>query len=683
MDGRRKSGAGRPRKACGTCKAQKVVTGRRYHPRSRSTANAVQIRCTEERPSCKRCVRLRHVCTYGSDPPPERSNKRAPRETVRGNLSSQHAGNSQRQHTAPAQAARITSRPLPILSQVGENADDKPYLGIPHSLLLELVDRYYENVYNAHLLLHKRLFLESIAEGTACPHVVLSVCAWGAKFYRDAGGDAVLKEQGFMVEWAQRAGKLVFQDAEELAQDNIVTFLNLALFWHSQGSWRIAYLYKGNAFQCQDIRGLGPRSLQTDNTLESEIRRRHFWACYIMHCHTAERGAQFEPKGDILNLPLPWPDEDFEAGVSRRPPANLNSKGSDGEVFSEFIKGTTIWSAVVSLLKSPETNLHVRIPAILALDEQLSEWWRTVPSDLKLTPSNIKDLPRAVYPRVLHTNILYHQSLCALHASLVPLFCCSPGDGWSAARQISAQIAFEHAGEVSALIAAILETTSRTSAVPMFVGYAAYCGCAIQIPFMWCSNPAVRERIHANIRANTKLLQLMTVDWKFASLLGTYVHYLYTLHSKRTIILEDEPKNIAREKLTCFNGNIFNTRASIFEYIAMLRTEGGGYGSPDESSDHEAPGEIPTNVAEPQVATTRIQNDTIPIQDSLHEQDTSALVQGDNQQLDYPTGEIGNVLDLLYPFKAEMFNFALDDDMIDLPSFEMDQFDFSVFDTAP
>lgn len=65
------------------------------------------------------------------------------------------------------------------------------------------------------------------------------------RFYRDASGQATLKEHGFMIEWAQRAGKLVFQEVEDLDEDNIVTFLTLGLFWHSQGAWRTCYLYKG------------------------------------------------------------------------------------------------------------------------------------------------------------------------------------------------------------------------------------------------------------------------------------------------------------------------------------------------------------------------------------------------------------------------------------------------------
>jgi hypothetical protein len=161
----------------------------------------------------------------------------------------------------------------------------------------------------------------------------------------------------------------------------------------------------------------------------------------------------------------------------------------------------------------------VRVPAILALDERIQKWWKTVPAYLKLTPESVKSVPRGIMTRVLHINSLYHQCLCALHASLVPLFSCNPGDSWRAVRQLSAQTAFEHAGEMSALVIATLEIISRTSAVPLFMGFVAYCGCAIQIPFMWCSNTAVRERVRANIRAASRLLELLAVDWKFASLL--------------------------------------------------------------------------------------------------------------------------------------------------------------------
>ncbi|RQM05802.1 hypothetical protein DH86_00002115, partial [Scytalidium sp. 3C] len=116
-------------------------------------------------------------------------------------------------------------------------------LGIPSTLVSILVDLYYSNVYNASLLLNRRLFLESLASGSISPHVILGVCAWASNFYRDSiSNQPTLKEQGFSTEWATRASKLVFQEVETPNEDNIVTFLNLGLFWYSQGDWRRAFI---------------------------------------------------------------------------------------------------------------------------------------------------------------------------------------------------------------------------------------------------------------------------------------------------------------------------------------------------------------------------------------------------------------------------------------------------------
>jgi len=49
------------------------------------------------------------------------------------------------------------------------------------TLIMNLVDVYYANVYNASLLLHKKLLIEAIVSGTARHHLVLSVCAWALK----------------------------------------------------------------------------------------------------------------------------------------------------------------------------------------------------------------------------------------------------------------------------------------------------------------------------------------------------------------------------------------------------------------------------------------------------------------------------------------------------------------------
>jgi hypothetical protein len=66
-----------------------------------------------------------------------------------------------------------------------------------------------------------------------------------SSFYRDSNGNPSLREYGFSIEWAERAGKLAYQDVETPNQDNLVTFLNLLLFWYGQGSWRRSFVHKG------------------------------------------------------------------------------------------------------------------------------------------------------------------------------------------------------------------------------------------------------------------------------------------------------------------------------------------------------------------------------------------------------------------------------------------------------
>ena len=78
--------------------------------------------------------------------------------------------------SSTSNAGATTSGPL------GWLPTEDSYLGIPRNLVLTLVEVYYDNVYNATLLLHKRTFLESLSAGIVRPHIILSVCAWAAKY---------------------------------------------------------------------------------------------------------------------------------------------------------------------------------------------------------------------------------------------------------------------------------------------------------------------------------------------------------------------------------------------------------------------------------------------------------------------------------------------------------------------
>ncbi|KAF5623176.1 uncharacterized protein FTJAE_10699 [Fusarium tjaetaba] len=439
------------------------------------------------------------------------------------------------------------------------------FQGIAPSLVNTLVELYFDNVYQSTLLLHKATFLQSVADQSIKPHILLSICAWGANFYRDDSGKATLKDQGLMTKWAKEAGARVFQDAEELNDDNLVTFCNLSLFWHSQGSWRISYLHKGNACQLLHIKGTGTKN---ESSIEAELRRRQFWTCYLFHCFSCEKLFRFEAIADIENLPLPWSEEDFAAGASRLAVATIANGDCSGSIFAELIRGLNLWSSVVSVVRS-EGDLNARLQEIFRVENSISSWWNNVPISFKLEASPASSMPPEDLPKIILTNLAYHQSLCALHSSIVPLF-----------------FAFDHAVAISSLNSAILNTGYPLSSMPIFVAYAAYSSCAIQIPFLWCSETSVRERAQSNIDANVKMIQGMSGYWKLASLLQLYVRCLHNVHKRNPPMIAGEPKYMDISALVDFDVDASLAKSSILQFAGMLRSDENGYvKAGDETSD--------------------------------------------------------------------------------------------------
>lgn len=99
----------------------------------------------------------------------------------------------------------------------------------------------------------------------------------------------------------------------------------------------------GNACQLLHITGGGDQPPHEDDPLESEIRRRRLWACYFMHCYSSEKLFNFDAVVDIDTLPLPWTEEDFEAGVSASLSTSLCFDQRNGGIFSHLIEGMRLW----------------------------------------------------------------------------------------------------------------------------------------------------------------------------------------------------------------------------------------------------------------------------------------------------------------------------------------------------
>jgi hypothetical protein len=164
-----------------------------------------------------------------------------------------------------------------------------------------------------------------------------------------------------MIEWANRAGDLVFQDIQNLHKENMVTFNILGLFWYIQGSWKLSYFFKGinylmtvgpqevidnltgNATILLHTGGIGPATLHNQDSLELEIQRRRVWSLYLAQCLFGDRLQLFEPIANIKELTLPWPEDDYENGIAQSPRMCLESSMSHGGVFAELIRAMTLW----------------------------------------------------------------------------------------------------------------------------------------------------------------------------------------------------------------------------------------------------------------------------------------------------------------------------------------------------
>lgn len=137
-----------------------------------------QVRCSGDRPICKRCARLNHTCHYGGNA--SETGKRPTRTRRTYNVTDspvvqcESATSSEKnRHVLHSKRQATNVLPSNSISEVHQ-------LGIPSSLVSILVELYYSHVYNASLLLQKRCFLEAMADGSVSPHVILSVCAWGS-----------------------------------------------------------------------------------------------------------------------------------------------------------------------------------------------------------------------------------------------------------------------------------------------------------------------------------------------------------------------------------------------------------------------------------------------------------------------------------------------------------------------
>jgi hypothetical protein len=127
---------------------------------------------------------------------------------------------------------------------------------------------------------------------------------------------------------------------------------------------------------------------------------------------------------------------------------------------------------------------------------------------------------------VLILHVIYHQSMCALHASVVPLISLGTArhfNPYAHAQRLSAQVAYENACHVSSLVSkAVSRCPEDAYKWSGFVGYALYCSCACQLPFLWSVESSISAFASKNIKANLETMAKIGQNWRYVLNLVSY-----------------------------------------------------------------------------------------------------------------------------------------------------------------
>ncbi|KAJ5368279.1 uncharacterized protein N7496_008039 [Penicillium cataractarum] len=317
--------------------------------------------------------------------------------------------------------------------------------------------------------------------------------------------------------------------------------------------------------------GKAPFTKPTDYSLLAYQEYPLLWACFVIVAFGPDIHLKRDFAESARELNLPCAEEDFEQNNVKTGVALMSSL-HDGSVQGECIRVIAFWNRVSLLVQSPCSNFPSRLAAIHELGSEISTWRAELPASLELSNARTPPQDQNNLPLIFLVHIIYHQSLCSLHASIVPLFCWHSGtEQYPTARQISAQIAFQHACSISELANRILSPAYELSRTPSFVGYACYCACAVQIPFLTSSNSSLKEKMRQNIVTNLKLLREVGKYWRFISLLGVNIQTIYDIHRSRPCIAEDEPKNLDAQKLNDFKMDAPRITSSILNHNNILR----------------------------------------------------------------------------------------------------------------
>ncbi|UDD61989.1 hypothetical protein AFCA_009321 [Aspergillus flavus] len=376
----------------------------------------------------------------------------------------------------------------------------------PRALGLSLLDIYFTRIYNASVLFCKPILFQQYLDGRI-PEVLLKALFALATLFLTRVNEDNNEEQ---LEWSElkllnaysSCGLPWARSALREAMSSIYTEPSLTvlqalhclqLYWFGVGEPRTGHLCLTLAYRSCDLLGYNKKVVdgveRSDSSLETESRRRCFWACWISTCMVMEpepyvRLAWQEASMIPLPAAIPYIASGHQVVLNEKMDHNWCSslveshyEGTRTSVYAaSLVKMVGVWVEVQLLVRDwASSSIARNLDSLQRLSHLARSIYEYEMSSGDLATSR-SDRGMENTPMVLFISALYHQCQITLHSMIVPLFS-GTNRGPTIDPEIvkqSAETVTQHAELFEALLAPYMYGKGDITLLPPFVGYGAF-----------------------------------------------------------------------------------------------------------------------------------------------------------------------------------------------------------------
>ncbi|KAE8363288.1 hypothetical protein BDV27DRAFT_165503 [Aspergillus caelatus] len=376
----------------------------------------------------------------------------------------------------------------------------------PRALGLSLLDIYFTRIYNASVLFFKPILFQQYLDGKIPEVLLKALFALATLFLTQANEDS--NDEQF--KWSElkllstysSCGVPWARSALREAMPSICTEPSLAvlqalhclqLYWFGIGESRTGHLCLTLAYRSCDLLGYNRKVVdgveKSDSSLESESRRRCFWACWmstsiVMEPEPYARLAWQEASMIPLPAAILYPSSAHEVASDEKMDHTWRSSLAVSQcedyrspVYAALlVKMVGVWVKTQLLVRDwASSSIAQNLDSLQRLSHLARSIFENEMSSVD-TETSRSDHSMENTPLVLFTSALYHQCQIALHSMVVPLFSGThhgPTIDPEIVKQ-SAETVIQHAELCEALLAPYMYGPGDVTLLPPFVGYAAF-----------------------------------------------------------------------------------------------------------------------------------------------------------------------------------------------------------------